>query len=279
VFVDDGSTDGSDILLKDLAKKDHRVKVIRFTRNFGQTAAMAAGFSFARGRIYIPMDADNQNDPADIPRLLSKLEDGFDVVSGWRKERKDKMFTRRLPSKIANWLLSVVTGVKLRDYGCSLKAYRAEYIDTIDLYGEMHRFIPAYAHMAGARVAEIEVGHRPRTKGSSKYGLARTFKVLMDLLTVKFLLSYAKKPGYLFGGIGSILCLLGVLSGVEVLLEKQFAGTFAHNNPFLLLAVFLFSIGVQLVMMGLIAELLVRTYHESQGKPIYLVKETVNVNT
>jgi len=278
VIVNDGSTDGSEGLLEELARADHRVKVVNFTRNFGQTAAMVAGFDFAKGRIYVAMDADNQNDPADIPRMLAKLEEGYDVVSGWRRDRKDKLITRKLPSAVANRLLSSVTGVKLRDYGCSLKAYRAEYIDAIDLYGEMHRFIPAYANMAGARVAEMAVNHRPRTKGASKYGLSRVFKVLMDLITVKFLISYAKKPGYLFGGIGSVLCLLGIASALEVVVEKFVKGTFAHKNPFLMLAVFLFSIGVQLVMMGLIAELLVRTYHESQDKPIYLVRETINVN-
>jgi len=277
VIVDDGSDDGSDALLRELARRDHRVKLVGFTRNFGQTAAMAAGFAYARGRIYVAIDADNQNDPADIPRLIEKLDEGFDVVSGWRRKRKDSLFTRRIPSRIANMLLSSVTGVRLRDYGCSLKAYRAEYVDAIDLYGEMHRFIPAYAHMAGARVAEMEVNHRPRTKGSSKYGLTRVFKVLMDLITVKFLLSYAKKPSYLFGGVGSVLCLLGFASAVEVVVEKFAIGTYAHKNPFLLLAIFLFSIGVQLIMMGLIAELLVRTYHESQDKPIYLVRETVNI--
>ena len=277
VIVDDGSDDGSDALLRELARRDHRVKLVGFTRNFGQTAAMAAGFAYARERIYVAIDADNQNDPADIPRLIEKLDEGFDVVSGWRRKRKDSLFTRRIPSRIANMLLSSVTGVRLRDYGCSLKAYRAEYVDAIDLYGEMHRFIPAYAHMAGARVAEMEVNHRPRTKGSSKYGLTRVFKVLMDLITVKFLLSYAKKPSYLFGGVGSVLCLLGFASAVEVVVEKFAIGTYAHKNPFLLLAIFLFSIGVQLIMMGLIAELLVRTYHESQDKPIYLVRETVNI--
>jgi glycosyltransferase involved in cell wall biosynthesis len=279
IIVDDGSVDGSNKLLEQLACNDSRVKVVQFTRNFGQTAAMSAGFDFASGRIYVAIDADNQNDPADIPRLLKKLEEGYDVVSGWRKNRHDKFLTRRLPSMIANRLLSLVTGIKLKDYGCSLKAYRAEYIDAIDLYGEMHRFIPAYAHMAGARVAEIEVGHRPRTRGKSKYGLTRIFKVLMDLITVKFLISYAKKPSYLFGGLGSLLCVAGIAAGFEVIIEKYVSGTFAHKNPFLLLAIFLFLIGVQLILMGLIAELLVRTYHESQGKPIYLVKETVNIES
>jgi glycosyltransferase involved in cell wall biosynthesis len=278
IIVDDGSRqEESREALVRLAADDVRVKIVRFTRNFGQTAAMAAGFAYAKGRVYIAIDADNQNDPADIPRLLQKMDEGYDVVSGWRKHRKDKLLTRRLPSVIANRLLSGVTGVMLHDYGCSLKAYRAEYIDAISLYGEMHRFIPAYAHMAGARVAEIEVNHRPRTRGTSKYGLTRVFKVLMDLITVKFLISYAKKPGYLFGGMGSILCLAGLASAVEVIVEKVMTGTYAHKNPFLLLAIFLFSIGVQLVLMGLIAELLVRTYHESQGKPIYLVKDTINV--
>jgi glycosyltransferase involved in cell wall biosynthesis len=277
VIVDDGSTDGSAKLLDELAKRDKRVKVVQFMRNFGQTAAMSAGFAYAKGKVYVAIDADNQNDPADIPRLLAKMDEGFDVVSGWRRKRKDKLITRRFPSIVANKLLSAVTGVRLKDYGCSLKAYRAEYIDAVDLYGEMHRFIPAYAHMVGAKVAEIEVNHRPRTKGTSKYGLSRVLKVLLDLITVKFLTSYAKKPGYLFGGLGTISCLLGIASGVEVVVEKFVAGTYAHKNPFLLLAVFLFLVGVQLILMGLLAELLVRTYHESQNKPIYLVRKVYNL--
>lgn len=276
VFVDDGSTDDGIQRIERLAASDGRVKLVQFTRNFGQTAAMAAGFAYAQGRIYVAMDADNQNDPADIPSLLRMIDDGYDVVSGWRQRRRDKLITRRIPSMIANRLLSRVTGVRLKDFGCSLKAYRAEYIDSIELYGEMHRFIPALAFMAGAKVVEVPVNHRPRIKGESKYGLTRVFKVLMDLLTVKFLSSYATKPGYLFGGVGSILCVGGMLSAVEVIVEKCSAGTFAHKNPFLLLAVFLFFLGVQLILMGLIAELLVRTYHESQGKKTYLVKRTVN---
>ena len=259
VIVDDGSTDGSVELLRELAGKDERVKVVEFMRNFGQTAAMSAGFAYARGKVYIAID------------------EGYDVVSGWRRKRKDKFLTRRFPSIVANKLLSAVTGVRLKDYGCSLKAYRAEYIDAVDLYGEMHRFIPAYAHMVGAKVAEIEVNHRPRTQGESKYGLSRILKVLMDLITVKFLTSYAKKPGYLFGGLGMVACLLGIASAVEVVVEKFVAGTYAHKNPFLLLAIFLFLIGVQLILMGLIAELLVRTYHESQGKPTYLIRSTINI--
>jgi glycosyltransferase involved in cell wall biosynthesis len=277
VFVDDGSTDKSSEYIEGLAKADPGVKLIKFTRNFGQTAAMAAGFRYAKGRVYVAIDADNQNDPADIVLLLSKLEEGFDVVSGWRHKRQDKLITRKLPSTIANRLLSKVTGVYLHDYGCSLKAYRAEYLDSVELYGEMHRFIPAYASMAGAKVAEVRVNHRARTKGVSKYGLARVFKVIMDLITVKFLSSYVSKPSYLFGGVGSVLCILGLFSALEVVVEKIAFGTYAHRNPFLLLAVFLFFLGVQLVLMGLIAELMVRTYHESQNKTTYLIKDTKNL--
>jgi glycosyltransferase involved in cell wall biosynthesis len=277
IFVDDGSRDGSGEVISQFARKDHRAKLIQFTRNFGQTAAMAAGFEHAQGKIYVTIDADNQNVPADIPLLLKKIDDGFDVVSGWRKNRKDKFFTRRLPSRAANYVISKLTGVKLKDYGCTLKAYKAEFIDNIDLYGEMHRFIPAYAVMAGAKITEIPVDHRPRTRGQTKYNLSRAFKVLMDLLTVKFLSNYATKPGYLFGGIGSTLCLLGLISAAEVIIEKYTIGTWAHNNPFLLLAVFLFSLGVQMILIGLVAELLARTYHESQGKKIYLIRKTMNL--
>lgn len=277
VFVDDGSNDESSHIIEEEAARDNHIKFIQLRRNFGQTAAMAAGFKNASGDIIIAIDADNQNDPADIPKIIARLDDGYDVVSGWRKERKDKFFTRRLPSLIANRLLSIVTGVKLNDYGCSLKGYRAEFIESVNLYGEMHRFIPALAAISGAKVAEVPVNHRPRIHGKSKYGLKRTFKVLMDLITVKFLSDYATKPSYLFGGIGSVLCFAGVASAAEVIAEKVAKGTFAHKNPFLLLAVFLFFLGVQFVLMGLIAELLVRTYHESQGKPIYLIKKTVNL--
>lgn len=277
VFIDDGSSDKSAELILAWARDDHRVKFIQFTRNFGQTAALSAGFHVAQGRIYIALDADNQNDPADIPQLLAKLDEGYDVVSGWRKDRQDRFLTRTIPSRVANWLISWMTGVRLHDYGCSLKVYRAEYIDSIDLYGEMHRFIPAYANMVGAKVVEVPVNHRPRTRGVSKYGMIRIFKVLMDLVTVKFLSRYATKPSYLFGGVGTALCGLGIACGIEVLVEKLFFGTYAHNNPFLLLAIFLFIVGVQLIFLGLIAELLARTYHESQGKPIYVVKKTHGV--
>jgi glycosyltransferase involved in cell wall biosynthesis len=277
VIVDDGSRDRSFELLRNAAADRPYLKLIRFRRNFGQTAAMAAGFRHATGEVLIPMDADLQNDPSDIPRLLDKLAEGYDVVSGWRKNRQDTFVTRTLPSRIANWLIGRVGGVRIHDYGCTLKAYRREVIDPINLYGEMHRFIPIYASWAGARVTEIPVTHHPRLEGTSKYGLSRTLKVVLDLFTVKFLGDYSTKPIYLFGGLGMILCGLGTASGVWVAIQKIIWGVWAHRNPFLLFAVFLFVIGFLLVMMGLLAELIIRTYHEAQGKPIYLVRETVNV--
>jgi len=277
LFIDDGSSDSGSEIVKRMAETDSQVKLIRFTRNFGQTAAMSAGFKLGRGRYYITIDADNQNDPNDIPKLLAKIDEGYNVVSGWRKDRKDDFLSRTLPSRFANWLISRVTGVKLMDYGCTLKVYEAQYVDAYDLYGEMHRFIPAYAKMAGAKITEVPVNHLPRTKGESKYGISRTFKVILDLLTVKFLGSFATKPLYLFGGLGMILNGLAVLLGFFVLYEKFFMDIFAHKNPLLLLAVLFAVLGVMLVMMGLIAELLVRIYHESQGKPIYLVKEKINL--
>ncbi|EKD41888.1 MAG: hypothetical protein ACD_73C00461G0001 [uncultured bacterium] len=276
IFVDDGSTDKGFETLKKLAQTDPHIRSVRFTRNFGQTAAMSAGFKIARGRIYITMDADNQNDPRDIPKLLEKVKEGFNVVSGWRKDRKDDFISRTLPSRFANWLISTVTGVKLMDYGCTLKAYESQYVDANDLYGEMHRFIPAYAKMAGAKITEVPVNHLPRTKGYSKYGISRTFKVILDLVTVKFLGSFATKPLYLFGGLGMILNAMAIVTGGAVLYQKYFNDVFAHKNPLLLLAVFFSVLGVMLIMMGLIAELLVRTYHESQGKTIYIVKEKIN---
>ncbi len=276
LFVDDGSTDAGFKYLSEIAGKDTHVRVIRFTRNFGQTAAMSAGFKNARGKVYITMDADNQNDPADIPKLLAKMKEGYEVVSGWRKDRKDTLVTRKLPSRFANWLISRVTGVALNDYGCTLKAYDARYIDSFNLYGEMHRFIPAYARMAGASIAEVPVNHLPRTKGVSKYGLDRIFKVILDLLTVKFLGTFATKPLYLFGGLGLTMNLMAFLTAGMVLFQKFFRDVYAHKNPLLLLAVFLSVLGVMLIMMGLIAEMLMRTYHESQGKTVYLIKDRVN---
>ncbi len=279
LMVDDGSTDGTFEILAELAADRPYLRVIRLRRNFGQTAAMTAGFEHARGAVIVPMDADLQNDPADIPRLIEKLEEGYDVVSGWRKDRKDALLTRRLPSMLANWLVSRVGGLKLHDYGCTLKAYRREVLEPVRLYGEMHRFIPIYAKWSGARVTEIVVNHRPRRAGRSKYNLGRTFKVLMDLVTLKFLGDYSTKPLYLFGGLGTLLCVAGVVCGIVTLIQKYTMGAWVHKNPLLLLAVFLFIVGMVMFSMGLLAELLVRTYHESQGKPIYLVRETVNLQT
>ena len=278
LLVDDGSTDGSPERLREIAAADHRIKVIRFRRNFGQTAAMSAGFDHSRGRIVIPMDGDLQNDPGDIPLLLAKIDEGYDVVSGWRKNRQDKALLRKFPSRIANWLIGEVTGVRLHDYGCSLKAYRAEIVRGTRLYGEMHRFIPALANLMGARICEVPLRHHPRRFGKSKYGIKRTLKVVLDLLTVKFLSDYSTKPIYLFGGIGFTLCTLGVLAAGETVWEKLALGTYVHNNPFILIATFLFALGVAFVFMGLLAEIIIRTYHESQAKPIYWIGETCNLD-
>jgi glycosyltransferase involved in cell wall biosynthesis len=276
IVVDDGSRDATFARLKEAAASRPWLRLVRFRRNFGQTAAMAAGFDRARGQYLVPMDADLQNDPDDIPLLLQRLEEGYDVVSGWRKDRKDKALTRRLPSRIANWLIGKVGGVPLHDYGCTLKAYRREVLEPVRLYGEMHRFIPIYAKWSGARVTEQVVRHHARTEGRSKYGLGRTLKVVLDLLTVKFLGDYSTKPLYLFGGWGVLLSFLGVVCGVITLVEKFLNPmNYAHRNPLLLLAVMLFMVGMQLVGMGLLAELQVRTYHESQRKAVYLVAEEV----
>ncbi len=282
ILVDDGSSDSTGELILAQAGKDPRYKAVIFRRNFGQTAAMVAGIDFASGEVIVPLDADLQNDPKDIPRLLAEINKGYDVVSGWRKNRHDKLLLRRFPSVIANHLIARVGGVHLHDYGCTLKAYRTSVIEHVQLYGEMHRFIPIYASWAGGRVTEIVVNHRPRTAGTSKYGIGRTFKVLLDLLTVKLLGSYATKPIYFFGFFGFVLMLAGVLCGgaVAVLKLLELAGELAywqHKFSLGLLGAFLFLVGMQAVMMGLLAELQVRTYHESQRKPIYLVKETVGV--
>jgi len=278
IFIDDGSEDNSVQILSGACRKDSRVRMIVFRRNYGQTAALSAGFNAATGKIIIPLDADLQNDPEDIPMLLQKVEEGYGLVSGWRKERKDPFWSRRLPSLVANWIISKMSGVGLHDYGCTLKAYRREYIEGINLYGEMHRFIPIYASWNGARIAEVQVHHHPRKAGISKYGISRTFKVLMDLITVKFLGGYATKPLYLFGAMGSVLLVFSVLSGLGVIYQKIFLGVSMIQTPLLLLTVFLIILGVLLIMLGLIAEITVRTYHESQGKPIYLVKDMVNLN-
>jgi glycosyltransferase involved in cell wall biosynthesis len=276
IYVDDGSTDGSLKILRDLASRDKRVRVIALRRNYGQTAAMSAGIDHSRGEILIPMDADLQNDPLDIQRLLDKLDEGYDVVSGWRKDRKDKMLTRRMPSQMANRLISIISGVHLHDYGCSLKAYRREVMTDVKLYGEMHRFIPIYATWAGARVAEIPVNHHARHAGKSKYGLSRTIKVVYDLMTIKFMANYWTKPLYLFGTAGFICLILSFISFVAALYYRFVEGVHLNRMPLATLTMIMFAMGVQFIFMGLIAEMVVRTYHESQDKPIYLIREKIN---
>jgi len=273
VFIDDGSQDGSLAALRILAEKDAaHVRVVILRRNFGQTAAIAAGIDHAVGEIIVLLDADMQNDPADIPMILAKLDEGYDVVSGWRKDRKDTFITRRLPSHLANSLISWVTGVHLHDYGCTLKAYRREVLTGFRLYGEMHRFIPVFAHAVGARIAEVPVRHHPRQHGNAKYGLERTLKVLLDLFTVKFLLSYSAKPIYLFGGAGIGLMLISTLTLVTLMIRRVFFDISVLASPFFQMSVMFFVLGFQSILMGLIAELLVRTYHESQQKPTYRVR-------
>ncbi|WP_421655382.1 glycosyltransferase family 2 protein [Leptothermofonsia sp. ETS-13] len=275
IFVDDGSTDGSTDLLKKLAQSRTDLRAVILRRNYGQTAAMAAGFSHARGQIVVTMDGDLQNDPADIPVLLAKLEEGFDLVSGWRKERQDAALTRLLPSKIANWLIGQVTGVKLHDYGCSLKAYRAELLADMNLYGELHRFLPALAFIEGARITEIPVRHYARRFGRSKYGLWRTFRVMMDMLTIWFIQKFLTKPMHVFGLFGLVSLLLGLAIGAHLTFLKIVLGASIGNRPLLILCIVLLLAGVQLFSFGLLAELLIRTYHESQGRPIYRVREVV----
>jgi glycosyltransferase involved in cell wall biosynthesis len=275
VFVDDGSTDDSLNVLREIAAKDERVRVVALKRNYGQTAAMAAGIDAARGQVLIPMDADLQNDPADIVRLLEKLDEGYDVVSGWRKNRQDKLITRKIPSMLANRLISWIGGVPLHDYGCSLKAYRRESLQDVKLYGEMHRFIPIYASWAGARVAEIPVAHHARTMGKSKYGLSRTIKVVFDLMTIKFMASYQTKPIYVFGSFGMLAFLISILAGLYAVFLKLFHKADFVQTPLPILAIVMFAVGIQFLLMGLLAEMLVRTYHESQSKAIYAVREKV----
>jgi len=272
LFIDDGSTDRTLSILEEIQTKDKHLIVLSLRRNFGQTAAFAAGFDFARGDIVVTMDGDLQNDPADIPKLLEKIKD-HDLVSGWRKKRKDPFFTRRLPSVAANWLISNVTGVKLHDYGCSLKAYRRDVIKNLKLYGEMHRFIPAVASWYGVRVAEVETIHHPRMHGKSKYGISRTIKVVLDLITVKFLQSFSTKPIQFFGPVGIASGFLGFLILFYLSIDKLFFGKDIGARPLLLLGALLVIVGIQLIGMGLIGEMLVRVYHESQRKPIYVIKK------
>lgn len=269
--VDDGSTDGTLDQLRAVAHEDPRWSVVALRRNFGQTAALSAGFHLARGEVVVTLDGDLQNDPADIPRLLALTKE-YDVVSGWRADRKDPFLSRRLPSHLANWLISLVTGVKLHDYGCTLKAYRRDVVKPLRLYGEMHRFIPAIASWMGISVTEVKTNHRPRRFGRSKYGIGRTLRVLLDLLTVKFLLSFATKPIQVFGLLGLGAAGVGLILGGYLSVLKLVFGQSIGGRPLLLMAVLLILLGVQLIVMGLLGEMLARVYHEAQGKPTYVVK-------
>lgn len=275
IAVDDGSTDGSVELLKELALRRTDLKAILLRRNYGQTAAMAAGFHHCQGQIIVTLDSDLQNDPADIPRLIAKLEEGYDLVSGWRKNRQDAKLSRLLPSMLANLLIGNVTGVKLHDYGCSLKAYRSELVADMNLYGELHRFLPALAFIEGARITELPVSHHARQFGQSKYGLDRTFRVVMDLLTISFIKKFLTRPMHVFGGVGLLAMVLGFCLGLYLTLVKLTLGVSIGNRPLLILAVVLLLAGVQMFCFGLLAELQMRTYHESQGRPIYRVREII----
>lgn len=273
VIVDDGSRDKGLEILRNIQQSDPNLVLITFRKNFGQTAAMAAGFDHARGEVIVTMDADLQNDPADIPKVLDKMKEGYDVVAGWRHDRQDPFFSRILPSRIANKIISSATGVRLHDYGCTLKGFRKEVIKEIALYGEMHRFIPAIASGMGISIAEVRVNHRPRRFGSSKYGISRTIRVILDLLTVKFLLNYATRPIHVFGTIGMLSGGTGFILACIMILQRQFFGMPLADRPLFLLTILLMFIGVQFITGGLLAELLARTYHEAQGKPIYYIKE------
>jgi len=276
--VDDGSQDQTYTRLQELAVNDPRLKVIQLRRNFGQTAAMMAGFDAAQGEIVIPMDGDLQNDPADIPRLVAKLDEGFDIVSGWRKDRKDAFLSRKLPSMLANRLIANMTSVHINDYGCTIKAYRREILSEIKIYGEMHRFVPALGHLVGARVTEMAVNHRPRLAGKTKYGISRTLRVVLDLMTVKFLLKYSTRPMQLFGKWGAWAVSLGLLSGATTISMKVFEGLSMNRNPLLVLTAFLLFAGAQFFALGLLGELVTRTYHEIQDKPIYSVRKSINLD-
>ncbi len=275
ICVDDGSRDGSDAYLKQQAQERSDLRTVILRRNYGQTAAIAAGFSHAQGEVIITLDADLQNDPADIPLLLAKLNEGYDLVSGWRKDRQDATLTRIIPSRIANWLIGRVTGVELHDYGCSLKAYRTELVADMNLYGELHRFLPALAFIEGARITEMPVRHHARRFGYSKYGLDRTFRVVMDLMTISFMRRFLTRPMHVFGWFGLISFLLGSALCLYLAFVRLGLGENIGNRPLLVLAVLLVLTGVQLFSFGLLAELSMRTYHESQGRPIYRVREVV----
>ncbi len=275
VFVDDGSSDGSLPLLEKIQEQDEHAVVVSFRRNFGQTAAMSAGFDYATGDVIVTMDGDMQNDPHDIPMFLEKMDEGYELVSGWRHDRQDPFLNRRLPSMIANKIISVVTGVHLHDYGCTLKTFRKEITQGIRLYGEMHRFIPAIASGVGGKITEVKANHRPRRFGTSKYGISRTLRVVLDLITVKFLLSYATRPIHVFGTLGLISGGSGSFIALFMTVQRMFFNIPMGNRPLLLLAILLILMGMQFIYMGLLGELQVRTYHESQKKPIYVVRKVL----
>jgi glycosyltransferase involved in cell wall biosynthesis len=275
IAIDDGSTDRSWEIIKGCCSRYPEIKGLKLGRNFGQTSALSAGISFAQGELIITMDGDGQNDPSDIPRLLEKLDEGYDLVNGWRKSRKDNYFTRIVPSRIANWLIGLFTGLRLKDFGCSLKVYRAEVIKGIHLYGEMHRMIPALGFWGGARVAEIEVKHRERKSGKSKYGLFRIFNVIFDLVTLKFFVGYFRRPLHFFGIAGVILSFLGALSYVALILMKLFQHIDMTGNPFLILGTLFLILGMQSIALGLLGEIGIRTYYETQSKPTYIIREKI----
>jgi len=277
ILVNDGSTDASDEKLRELAQQDERFKIITLRRNFGQTSAMMAGFDFASGEIIVPMDGDLQNDPGDIPKLVAKIKEGYDVCSGWRENRKDRTITRKIPSWIANRLISKVSGVKLHDYGCTLKAYRSEVIKGVRLYGEMHRFIPIHARWQGAKITEIPVRHHPRTSGKSKYGMERTLKVILDLMVLMFFLTLSNKPIYIFGSFGFLNIVMAFLSFFLMIYYKYSGHATFIQTPLPQLAVLFFLMGFISILMGFLAEILMRTYYESQNKPTYLIRETINL--
>lgn len=276
IFIDDGSTDETFELVSNIRKFDNHVRIIRFTKNFGQTAAMSAGFDYARGKIIVTMDGDLQNDPRDIPLLLDKIEEGNDIVSGWRVNRRDGFILRKIPSKIANWVVGIITGVKLHDSGCTLKAYRSEVIKNLRIYGEMHRFIPAIASSTGARIAEVKVNHNARKYGNSKYGISRALRVILDLITIKFLLSFLTRPLQIFGLLGIIFSSFGFLICIYLSILRLFFGQGLSDRPLLLLGILLLVLGIQFIGFGLIGEMQTRTYYEVQNKPIYVVKDLID---
>ena len=278
ILIDDGSTDSTYEKLKEINKKNKNVKIIKFRKNFGQTPATRAGFDYCKGNIIITLDADLQNDPNDIPKILKKMEEGYDIVSGWRKNRKDKIISRKIPSRAANKLISLLFGVRLHDYGCTLKAYKKEVIQNIELYGEMHRYIPALASWMGIKVAEVPVKHHSRKFGRAKYGISRTVRVVVDIITIKFLLTYSKKPMQIFGLLGIFTSIVGSGLTLYLIIGRVFFDQSLADRPLFILSIFMIFIGIQLITMGLLGEIMMRTYHEGTDKPTYVIKEIIDKN-